>query len=494
MPARGRRGVQRNVSMKRFMALLKKNKNKDPPQAKLLDLAGQLCCNLQSMSPSLEKLVEAMMGCKLQEYFLTNINVVRAYVLVHIHRGQHDTACRLLECCRVKEKKELVQLWNEIHYHKVMEKHHTDSLTPVQKFRCRKRNPPPVSLCPEGIKDRNYPEKVRQKLHRFAANVTVNPNKDQREGLAQDMNLQPNQVYNWFANYRRRQKTRLSRLEKLINSTNEEPSTHQAKHQPDGGSCIPQAADAFHAGVGSEQKEITLVPCGPGWEQSAAGLDWSADGTFSKLLESSFLQSSELQEMRSTKTSVTPLNTEEPTAFCTKAEHGISLSSSTMETRQTSSFTATSPWLENFVLCSCRSLPFQTEYLDATQPTPSAEGVSGESSPGRAAGVRASGSRVPRGGCTEASSESISHQADLEIESFMLREGHLGPLEAILPHSSPQAVLGKSQCPPVSTSHLEEIQALGHSQVLENPLSDPMTSDTFWAAWLLFEFSVGGRM
>nr|XP_042697563.1 anomalous homeobox protein isoform X9 [Chrysemys picta bellii] len=342
MPALGRRGVRRNVSMKRFMALLNKNKTKDTPQAKLLDLAGQLCRDLQSMSPSLEKLVEAMMGCKLQEYFLTNINVVRACVLVHIHRGQHDTACRLLECCRAKEKKELVQLWNEIHYHKVMEKHHTDSLTPVQKFRCRKRNPPPVSLCPEGIKNRNYPEKVRQKLHRFAANVTMNPNKNQREGLAQDMNLQPNQVYNWFANYRRRQKTRLSRLEKLISSTDEEPSTHQAKHQPDNGSCIPQAADAFHAGVGSEQKETTLVPCGPGWEQSAAGLDCSADGTFSKLLES----------------------------------------------------------------------------------------------------------------------------------------------------SSPQAVLGKSQCPPVSTSHLEEIQALGHSQVLENPLSDPMTSDTFWAAWLLFEFSV----
>ncbi|XP_043354001.1 anomalous homeobox protein isoform X12 [Dermochelys coriacea] len=446
MPALGR-GVRRNVSMKRFMALLKKNKNKDPPQAKLLDLAGQLCCNLQSMSSSLEKLVEAMMGCKLQEYFLTNINVVRAYVLVHIHRGQHDTACRLLECCRAKEKKELVQLWNEIHYHKVMEKHHTDSLTPVQKFRCRKRNPPPVSLCPEGIKNRNYPEKVRQKLHRFAANVTMNPNKDQREGLAQDMNLQPNQVYNWFANYRRRQKTRLSRLEKLINSTDEEPSTHQAKHQPDSGSCISQTADAFHAGIGSEQKEITLVPCGPGWEQSAAGLDWSAAGTFSKLLES----------------------------------------------RQLSSYTATSPWLENFLLCSCRSFPFQTEYLNATQPTLSAEGVYGESSPGTA-GVRASVSKVPRGGCIEASSESISHQADLEIESFMLREGQLGPLETILPHSSPQTVLGKSQCPPVSTSHLEEIQALGHSQVLENPLSDPMTSDTFWAAWLLFEFSVGGRM
>lgn len=97
-----RRGIQRNISMKRFMALLSKNKNKDPPRAKLLDLAGQLCRHLQRMSPSLEKLVEAMMGCKLQGYFLTNISVVRACVLVHIHRGQHDSACRLLEvgiCC-----------------------------------------------------------------------------------------------------------------------------------------------------------------------------------------------------------------------------------------------------------------------------------------------------------------------------------------------------------------------------------------------------------
>lgn len=138
-----------------------------------------------------------------------------------------------------------------------MEKHRTDSLTPVQKFRCRKRylwqgdiwcflhcdrrswwvevkglaytlrcsllggislsvnlklqpassmisiqtpidfyccspgipvimnfiacrNPPPVSLCPEGLKNRNYPEKVRRKLQRFAAEVTTNPDKKQR--------------------------------------------------------------------------------------------------------------------------------------------------------------------------------------------------------------------------------------------------------------------------------------------------------------------------
>lgn len=32
-----------------------------------------------------------------------------------------------------------MQLWHEIHYHRIMEKHHRDFLTPLQKFRCRKR-------------------------------------------------------------------------------------------------------------------------------------------------------------------------------------------------------------------------------------------------------------------------------------------------------------------------------------------------------------------
>ncbi|NWW42503.1 ANHX protein, partial [Pedionomus torquatus] len=193
--------------MKRFMAMLNRNKNKDPPPARLLELAGQLCQELQSSSASLEKLVGAMMGCKHKMYFLTNIHVVRACVFVHIRNRQHDTACGLLEHCKAEEKEELVRLWHEIHYQRIMEKQHMDFLTPLQKFRCRKRNPPPISLCPEGLKNRNYPDEVRRQLHRFAAEVTANPSKEQREGLARDMNLQPTQVYNWFANYRRRQKS-----------------------------------------------------------------------------------------------------------------------------------------------------------------------------------------------------------------------------------------------------------------------------------------------
>lgn len=83
--------------MKRFMAMLNRSRDKDPPPAKLLDLAGQLCQDLQSSPPSLEKLVGAVMGCEHKMYFLTNIHVVRACVSFHIHNGQHDAACRLLE-------------------------------------------------------------------------------------------------------------------------------------------------------------------------------------------------------------------------------------------------------------------------------------------------------------------------------------------------------------------------------------------------------------
>ncbi|XP_052651686.1 anomalous homeobox protein isoform X1 [Harpia harpyja] len=368
-----KRSFQQDVRMKRFMAMLNRNKNKDPPPAKLLDLAGQLCQDLQSSSPSLEKLVGAMMGCKHKMYFLTNIHVVRACVFVHIHNGQHDTACRLLEYCKAEEKEELVQLWHEIHYQRVMEKHHTDFLTPLQKFRCRKRNPPPVSLCPEGLKNRNYSDEVRQQLRRFAAEVTTNPNKKQREGLARDMNLQPTQVYNWFANYRRRQKSCLPRTEKLNSSCPERALTYHTKEQQDKGSYISQTEDGSCVGIGSEQVEITLVPCDPGWEQSAADLDKPPEGTYLKMLESSFMQSSELYEGRTTH------NTEQPVAFYTEAvlEPGTCFNSAVLQPREVASSSDASPQLDNFVLCSCGSLSFPDERLAMWQAPCSARGVSG---------------------------------------------------------------------------------------------------------------------
>lgn len=56
------------------------------------------------------------------------------------------------------------------------------------------------------------------------------------------MNLQPTQVYNWFANYRRRQKSCLPHTEKLNNSCPERALTYPTKEQQDKGSYTPQTA------------------------------------------------------------------------------------------------------------------------------------------------------------------------------------------------------------------------------------------------------------
>ncbi|XP_066834989.1 anomalous homeobox protein [Anser cygnoides] len=422
--------------MKRFMAMLSRNKHKDPPPTKLLELAGQLCQDLQSSSPNLEKLVGAMMRCKQKKHFLTNIHVVRACVFVHIRSGQHDTACKLLECCRAEEKEELVQLWHEIHYHRVMEKHHRDFLTPLQKFRCRKRNPPPISLCPEGLKNRNYSDEVRQQLYKFAAEVTTNPNKEQRERLAQDMNLQPAQVYNWFANYRRRQKSRIHCEEKLNYLCPEGTLTHHAKEQQDRGSYTPQTAGGSYVGISSEQTGINLMPCDPGWEQSATDLDKSPEGMYLKMLESSFIQSSALCEARTSKALMAHV-TEQPVAFFSEAvlEPGTCFNSAVLQPREAASSTDAGPQLDNFVVCSCGSLIFPGERLATWQVPSSTTGVSGSMwTPNIEAGIRAPLSRVPQGGFIEASSGRIIRQSDLEVESFTLREGQLGTLETILPH------------------------------------------------------------
>ncbi|XP_015499162.1 anomalous homeobox protein isoform X4 [Parus major] len=446
------------MMMKQFMAMLKKNENNHPPSTKLLNLAEQLCQELQSSSPNLEKLVGAVMGCKSKTYFLANIHVVRACVSVHIHKGEHDAACKLLKCCKAEEKKELVQLWHEIHYQRFMAEHKTHFLTPLQKFRCRKRNPPPSSLCPEGLKTRNYSQEVRQHLHRFAAEVTANPNKKQRDRLAQDMNLQPTQVYNWFANYRRR-KSRLLHVKAPNNSCPEKASAH--KEPQDKGSNTPQNADGSPVGISPEQMDITLMPCEPGQEQPP-------EGEYLKMLESSCMQSPELlYEAGTSKVLCTTHSAEQPAPFGTEAvvEPQTCSGSPVLLPGEAVGRAAANFCQESFVLCSYEPVPVVNYCLPMWWAPCSTRGVFGSVwTPVVEAGIRAPLSTVPQGGCVEASSERIIQQSDLHDESLILRGGQLGTLESI-PHSSSQTVFGKPQSPHVSAAHVDESQALGQSQV-----------------------------
>ncbi|XP_037663526.1 anomalous homeobox protein [Choloepus didactylus] len=204
--------------MHSFLALLRESRDTCPPPVELVAFAGRLCRDLQDDLAQAEPLVEALLESQLRLQLLDNKDVVLVCARVLARQEQPQAARQLLEGCRAPAggSQELVQLWNDIHYDLERKRLGVATLTPLQRFRCRKRHPPPSSLCPEGLKSRYFPKEVRQKLQDFALSVCSSPNKDQRENLALETSLTVEQVCNWFSNYRRRQKSLLSPQQALL--------------------------------------------------------------------------------------------------------------------------------------------------------------------------------------------------------------------------------------------------------------------------------------
>nr|XP_021547962.1 anomalous homeobox protein [Neomonachus schauinslandi] len=277
--------------MQSFLKLLRESGGTGPPLADLVTLAGRLCQDLQDDPAQVQPLVTAVLDSPLRLHLLDNADVALVCARVLAQQEQHQAACRVLEGCQVPGgSQELVQLWNDIHYRLVMKRLGVAMLTPVQKFRCRKRNPPPPSLCPDGLKSRNFPREVRQKLHDFASGVSTNPSKAERENLALETSLTVEQVYNWFANYRRRQRALLQRLQPAAEDAVEEPSVRERapdRPQPSGQPRLgPGGVDRPQWPAGQEEngpaqsRETTQGP----WESLALAPDFSGDETLPKPL------------------------------------------------------------------------------------------------------------------------------------------------------------------------------------------------------------------
>uniref|UniRef100_H0XNN6 Anomalous homeobox n=1 Tax=Otolemur garnettii TaxID=30611 RepID=H0XNN6_OTOGA len=277
--------------MQSFLTLLRDHRVTCPPPAELVTLVGRLCRDLQDDLAQAQPLVSAILDSQLRMYLLDNADVALMCARVLEQQGQQEAACQLLEGCRVPGgSQELVQLWNDIHYRLVMRRLDVAVLTPVQKFRCRKRNPPPPSLCPEGLKSRNFPRDVRQKLYDFALGVSTNPSKAERENLALETNLTTEQVYNWFANYRRRQRALPKHMEPAQKAMAEDPSVREKcpdMLQPSGHSRVdsgfvdrPQWSEGHEENRPSRSPETTQGP----WELLALAPDVTEDKTVSKPL------------------------------------------------------------------------------------------------------------------------------------------------------------------------------------------------------------------
>uniref|UniRef100_A0A8C6DM25 Anomalous homeobox n=1 Tax=Moschus moschiferus TaxID=68415 RepID=A0A8C6DM25_MOSMO len=276
--------------MQSFLQLLRGNGGPSLPLPELVTLAGRLCQDLQDDPIQVQPLVTAVLDSQLRLYLLDNADVALVCASVLAQQEQHQAACRLLEGCQVPGgSAKLVKLWNDIHYRLAMERLGVSTLTPVQKFRCRKRNPPPASLCPDGLKSRNFPREVRQKLQDFASGVSTNPSKAEREDLASETCLTTEQVYNWFANYRRRQRALMQRAAPA-QTAEDVKSGEASRHLP------PQPTGHPHLGSGlvdrpqwstgpeeSGPLQTLETTQGP-WEPLALTPDFSGDENMSKSL------------------------------------------------------------------------------------------------------------------------------------------------------------------------------------------------------------------
>ncbi|KAL6083943.1 hypothetical protein STEG23_026604, partial [Scotinomys teguina] len=243
--------------MENFLRLLREHGDTHSPPQELVTLAGKLCRDFQHNLVQVFSLVEAILDSQHCWHLLENADVALVCTQVLIQQEQPFSALQILEGCRVPGgNKELVQLWNDIHYHLTMRKLGVTVLSPVQKFRCRKRNPPPLTLCPEGPKNRNFLPEIRCHLQNFATGVSTYPKKAQLlsgipsplpgccwtppfpdpsfanlgflKELALETGLSPEQVYNWFANYRRRQKACVLHTERDQEATSEISSANKS--------------------------------------------------------------------------------------------------------------------------------------------------------------------------------------------------------------------------------------------------------------------------
>ncbi|XP_023594423.1 anomalous homeobox protein-like [Trichechus manatus latirostris] len=450
--------------MQSFLTLLKESRDTGPPPAELVDLAGRLYRDLRGDLAQVEPLVEAVLGSPLRLHLLDREDVAVVCALVLARQERHQAACKLLESCRVLGGSlELVKLWNDIHYRLAMRRLDVATLTPVQKFCCRKRKPPPPSLCPEGLRSQNFPREVRQKLQDFASGVSTNPDKAQRETLWSETSLSEEQVYNRFANYRRKRRALLQRVQPAGGTSAEGPGAWgwgpEPPHPSGDPHADPQCVDRSQWS-GHEEKGPPRSPEATQgqWAPLAPALDLPGDEMLSRPLAPRSLQGGEMHQGGPGQDPATF------TPVC-PGSNMVDLS-----------LAAPGSWLMSLALASSREASFQPGQLVHSQDL----------------GFRMPWSDAAMTGFTDMPTR--TRQSKYLEEGPCMSGGHMElqppllPPEFIFPQSPQAPAQATSSFPhPVSAVELSQPQPSSQVQWPDGQAS----SDTFWGAQMLFEFSGG---
>ncbi|PFX32591.1 homeobox protein six1-like [Stylophora pistillata] len=146
-----------------------------------------------------------LLGLPNSPEFQENEEINRAKIALAWHKKDVQAVYKLIEEGIFSQGDDLIEIWDEAH------EHEAKARTAVQRFRVRKRFPPPRSICPSGFrKKRGIPKETSKALQAWLMQRIKNPYPDTTEKLmlAEQHGITLAQLKTWFANARRRLRDR----------------------------------------------------------------------------------------------------------------------------------------------------------------------------------------------------------------------------------------------------------------------------------------------
>ncbi|KAL3109787.1 hypothetical protein niasHT_013004 [Heterodera trifolii] len=156
-------------------------------------------------------------GARLVHLFAQNLRLLRhpvsstvkkAYLFALFHQRQFDMLFRVMADNEFERRdhEDLAKLWFSAHYEEERQRKHKE-LVPVDKYRIRKKYPPPKSVCEEE-KVYSFTKGDRRILREYFEKDKY-PKTEQKLEIERKTGLSSTQIANWFKNRRQREKTDL---------------------------------------------------------------------------------------------------------------------------------------------------------------------------------------------------------------------------------------------------------------------------------------------
>ncbi|XP_066928201.1 homeobox protein six1-like isoform X2 [Clytia hemisphaerica] len=172
------------------------------------NIANDICC-LLSKTNSMDALSVFLNELPNTDVYWTEECILRAKAEVALHKKDTDTVKKILKENQFTNHDKLVEIWDKAHYIEE-ENRQNKKLSALSRFRVRKRNPPPRTICLNGIrKTSSLPKEATGLLKTWLINHKSDPYPSvlEKQQLANLSGLTIPQVKTWFANARRRSKT-----------------------------------------------------------------------------------------------------------------------------------------------------------------------------------------------------------------------------------------------------------------------------------------------